>query len=288
MFSFRGKAFFLTYPKCDLALEFLLESLRTKFLLHGRTITKYVLANEKHADESLHRHAFIGLDSEFRHKERADFLDVSGFHPNIEHVRSCERVKTYCKKGGDYISNCWEPKMTKAELGKLAVEGKDVGELTTKYPELIFGFCRFKLDVQMYRMGQQVLQALPQLKNLWLWGKSGCGKTTIATTKFGEYYFKDKTKWWDLYTNQPTVVCEDVDRSWNSVAEFFKIWCDHNPFSGECKGGTLRLRPERIIVTSNLTLEEFFTGAGVKDVSPYVRRFREYQVESVQQWEDDL
>jgi len=52
-----------------------------------------------------------------------------------------------------------------------------------------------------------------------------------------------------------------------------KKWADHNPFNGEIKGGTLiDIRPEKIIVLSNYTIEQCFPRQ--EDYLPLSRRFK--------------
>jgi len=51
----------------------------------------------------------------------------------------------------------------------------------------------------------------------------------------------------------------------------FKQWADKYPFPAEVKGGTIKLRPQRIIVTSNYRIEECWVKH--QDYEPIKRRF---------------
>lgn len=54
---------------------------------------------------------------------------------------------------------------------------------------------------------------------------------------------------------------------------FIKIWADRYPFSPEIKGSTIKkIRPEKIIVLSNYTIDECFEK--VQDREPIKRRFK--------------
>lgn len=291
-YQFRGKHFFLTYPQCDLDPEHMLAVLSDAFNSEGAKVDKYIIAKEKHQDGNDHRHCYLLLESEFRRKLRASFLDIDGFHPNIEHVRSGKAVSKYCKKEGDFISNMKDQviKKTRADIAKELLEGRALKELTEENPGLLFGYARLKQDYQTYLLDKEKPKALDNACGIWIAGPSGCGKTTIATTKFGNYYIKDKTKWWNGYNGEPTVVADDVDLSWKDVFSYFKWWADKFPFKGETKGGMVELRPTKFVVTSNRTIEELLALAGwpADDYIPYTRRFREYWITKPEDWEEQL
>lgn len=60
------------------------------------------------------------------------------------------------------------------------------------------------------------------------------------------------------------------------LGHYLKIWADHYPCSGEIKGITIPLSHEKLIVTSNYSIDELF-----KDpkeaimIEPLKRRFKE-------------
>lgn len=181
-------------------------------------------------------------------------------------------------------------KVTKEDIAKALMNGDSLVDIVQRNPRFLFGYARIKQDMHMYQLDLKKLEPLDKPCGLWIAGPSGCGKSTIATTKFGAYYFKDKTKWWDGYNGEDTVVCEDVDISWKDCFAYFKIWSDKYQFNGEVKGGTVALRPKRIIVTSNRTLEELLELMGwpKDDYVPYTRRFRQYWITSMKDWDDQL
>lgn len=127
--------------------------------------------------------------------------------------------------------------------------------------------------------------------NMWIMGKSGSGKTWEAWCLAGRFdretgdqlegwedrcYSKSPTgKWFDLYNQQPTIVIDDVS------TETLKMWPD---FRGqilriadvygdnvEIKGGTMRIHPKRVNITSNFCPWEIFPNN--KDLEPVLRRF---------------
>lgn len=87
-----------------------------------------------------------------------------------------------------------------------------------------------------------------------MWGEPGTGKTTFARTEYpGSLYIKPQSKWWDGYSGQKTVVLDDLDS--DCLGHYLKIWGDKWAATGEVKGGTVPLKYDRFIVTSNYSIE---------------------------------
>ena len=65
------------------------------------------------------------------------------------------------------------------------------------------------------------------LKNIWLWGPTGVGKSTTVAAKYPEAYRKPLTKWWPGYNNDKpghsVVLLEEVDPGWKEKRDL-KVW----------------------------------------------------------------
>ena len=108
---------------------------------------------------------------------------------------------------------------------------------------------------------QEVPQSLAEMDFWWYWGATGTGKSRTAREENPGYYVKDINKWWDGFDGQECTIIEE----WHPdvvppLKQKLKNWLDHHPFSAETKGGTICIRPKKIIVTSNYTMEECFAG----------------------------
>lgn len=80
-------------------------------------------------------------------------------------------------------------------------------------------------------------------------------------------------KWWDGYKRQEVVAIEEWSPEAKLTAQSLKQWADHYPFQGEIKGGSMQgLRPRKLIVLSNYTIEQCFDR--VEDRDPILRRFK--------------
>nr|QXN75463.1 MAG: replication associated protein [Virus sp.] len=291
-FTLHAKNFIFTYPQCDVALDFILEYIKLKFLELDAKVVKWCVASEKHQDGNLHRHAFIGLESNVRAKININFFDCNGFHPNIQAARSAKAVIKYCKKEGEYISNI-DGEVNdgdREQVAKLLLDGIQVAEIVRRWPRYLFGYKRLKEDVQSFIVDTKESECRSNPVGIWISGPSGCGKSTIAQTRMGRVYIKNCSKWWDGFNKHESAVCEDVDKSWRDFLPCFKIWADRYDFTGEIKGGSVSIRLTKFIVTSNRTVQELLTDLSWPrdDWDPYIRRFREYRITSIDDWESQL
>ena len=100
---------------------------------------------------------------------------------------------------------------------------------------------------------------LSELDNLWLVGPAGTGKSTYVHDQYPGGYKKSFTKWWCGYNvddeGHSTVILDDLHPRW-SEKELLKNWADVFSFVAETKGGSMQIRPQRIVVTSNYTIEQ--------------------------------
>lgn len=91
---------FLTYPKCSLEREELLEFLDNKW-----NIKEYYISRELHKDGTPHLHAALYFSEKIQTRRPDDF-DVKGFHPNIQPIRCWPSVVSYvCKNDKKFITN---------------------------------------------------------------------------------------------------------------------------------------------------------------------------------------
>jgi len=181
----------------------------------------------------------------------------------------------YCKKDGNFFENGSIPRDTKdrwADIMQLAQAGK-MTQIMEDYPAI-------------YILHQAKLEALnttppdkldPDLQSHfeWWYGPTGTGKSHQIWTQYPIHYDKQINKWWDGYKHEDVVVIEEADpKKCEHMAYFFKRWMDRYPFQAEIKGATLpQIRPKKIIVTSNYTLQECFPNK--EDYEPLKRRIKE-------------
>lgn len=100
---------------------------------------------------------------------------------------------------------------------------------------------------------------LDELNNEWCWGPSETGKSWYARSTSTKYYIKNVNKWWDGYDNQELVIIEEVEKEHGKFfGHFLKLFADIYPFIAEIKGSSFWIRPKRIIVCTNYSIEDIF------------------------------
>jgi len=110
------------------------------------------------------------------------------------------------------------------------------------------------------------------LPHEWWVGPTGCGKSRTVWELYPNHYSKQLNKWWDGYFNEDVVVIEEWCPKNDITGSRLKIWADRYPFNAEIKGGNLKnIRPKKIIVLSNYTMEQCFTNP--EDLNPMKRKF---------------
>lgn len=135
--------------------------------------------------------------------------------------------------------------------------------------------------VQHYHAYKRIAQDHPpETLNLddvcgeWLVGEPGVGKSYKAREDNPHYYDKAINKWWDGYQGEPVVILDDFDLVHHVLGHHLKRWADRYAFPAEQKGTTTKIRPQKIIVTSNYTIEEIFSQDGDCLVAALKRRFK--------------
>lgn len=200
---------------------------------------------------------------------------------------SVEANIKYCTKDGD-----WE------EIGSRPVErGKAGGDATRrKYEEardlaVSGNWTEIPADLLVRHYGNLRKIAvdfgespgdLSDVCGLWLFGEPGVGKSHRARNLGPSFFPKPLNKWWDGYNNEDIVILDDWDRSTNFLWNHLKIWADKYSFIGESKGGSRRLRPKQIVVTSNYKPSDLITDDGAL-LEAIERRFTIEEVENWQQ-----
>lgn len=108
---------------------------------------------------------------------------------------------------------------------------------------------------------------------VWLYGKTGTGKSYQARQRYPGAYLKiSNNKWWDSYHGQDHVILDDLDKKHDYMCYHLKIWADRYSFVAETKGSSVIIRPKTIVVTSNYHPSEIWDSAS--DLEPILRRFK--------------
>lgn len=182
----------------------------------------------------------------------------------------------YCRKDGDYDE--WgdppDPGGGKTqrekwiELVELSEQGK-LELIRDKFPGEYF---RYQERIRSLR----IRPAIPldgELEHEWWYGTTGTGKSRRLWDMYPDHYAKELNKWWDGYCDENIVAIEEWAPKNECTASFLKVWADRYPFPAQIKGGSLKkIRPRKIIVLSNYSIDQCFEKA--EDRDPIKRRFK--------------
>lgn len=249
---------FLTYSQCLLTRERVLEHFQSI-----DTIQEYVIAKEFHQDGGQHIHAYFKFQDGFRPSEFTPTFDVDGTHGNYQAVRSFRCVVKYVTKDGDYITNL-STLMLETPQAKRIKLVQDIKDHSVK--ELLETGVISVNQVRNVTLAKAIFTTSEPyehdtVRGVWIYGPPQTGKSTRARRDYGTDVFTvdSPTKWMDGYTGQSVILVDDFDTNWPAIWGFyFKRWADKFACQAEIKGGSVQLRHQHLVVTSNYSIEELY------------------------------
>lgn len=112
---------------------------------------------------------------------------------------------------------------------------------------------------------------------IWLYGRSGCGKSHLVRSLGFPIYDKLFNKWWCGYRGQTLAILDDADPdNCKYISGFIKRWLDKYWFNAEVKQSNRNLRPKFLIITSQYSIEECFPDS--RTCEAITRRCCSYEV----------
>nr|AOV86329.1 putative rep protein [uncultured virus] len=182
----------------------------------------------------------------------------------------------YCKKDGDWEEHGDKPVQgggnSQRERWRILIKLAEDGEWEQVKHDFPGEWIRYgKRLLELRKRKRHVLDG--DLEHEWWYGPTGTGKSKTLWELYPEHYAKELNKWWDGYCDEDVVAIEEWAPKNECTASFLKIWADRYPFPAQIKGGTIHgIRPRKIIVLSNYTIEQCFTNE--EDREPIKRRFK--------------
>lgn len=183
----------------------------------------------------------------------------------------------YCKKEGNFLEKGETPSPGKRTDLSAAVEliknGSSIAEVADLCSETFVKFGRGLRDLKLL-LDKPYTPA--DLRGVWYWGPPGSGKSRRARLEHPDAFLKPQSKWFDGYAGETSILLDDFDT--NVLGHYLKIWGDRYACTGEIKGGTVNLRHDIFIVTSNYSIESLWP----EDLQMQIaisRRFREEYIQ---------
>lgn len=165
--------------------------------------------------------------------------------------------KAHTKVPGTEVFEIGGPgKNVPAEIISMAKK-REFNEISEEYPTHFLRHGNF--IKQIADLTQAKPTNLDALDNYWVYGDSGVGKSYYCRNHWGAdntYTLSAGQKWWPNYRGEATIHIEDLDESHSGLLASLKQWGDHYPFYIEDKGTGRSIRPTRIVISSNISIED--------------------------------
>lgn len=233
-----------------------------------------VVGRETGASGTPHLQGYVELST----RKRFNFVkELVSSRAHIEISRgSREQASSYCKKDGDYVE-IGEPIVSqqgkRTDLERVKAILDEGGDILDVAHESFGTFLRYEKSLVRY-------QSMVQRKRDWVpdvyvfWGTTGTGKTRKVHEDESDLWVAcdNSLKWFDGYTGQPAVLFDDFISVKNERFGFLLQLLDRYAMSVPVKGGFVNWCPRRIYFTSNLPIEEWYTGVSVSSAAALRRR----------------
>jgi len=227
---------------------------------------KYLIVGEEVGENGTpHLQGYFSLKNPKSLSACLSLLDGLSKCPHLEVAKgTASQNKEYCSKAGKFIEwgTCPSSAVETARLNNehyaefiSLCEQNKLDEAKEKYPKLYLQHHHVALKIRQDKLVPPA--ALAGVCGEWWWGPPGTGKSHKAF-ELG-CYDKEPNKWFGGYNGTDPIVVQDLDHDnakW--MGYHLKKWADKYPFTAETKGHQTSLRPPKVIVTSNYTIEELY------------------------------
>jgi len=232
----------------------------------------------------LHYQGYAEFSGQKRYNWVQNFCDgLEGAHLEVRRG-TMEEARNYAMKHDTRIDGPWEWGRPKPGAGSRSdllhvKRALDEGKPMTYIAENFFGtFMRYQRGLKEYKRIKMPQRDWP-MKVKIIVGPSGSGKSSYCRRKYPDAYWKDKSKWWDDYDGQETVIWDEFYAHCCPFTLLLQI-LDRYPLRVETKGGFVSFTSRRIVFTTNQEPEQWYNAERTHQMvwaqNPLNRRIREF------------
>lgn len=197
-----------------------------------------------------------------------------------ENIRYCSKEGTPYERGEAPLSKTKVAELSKDKWTAIIAASKE-GRFEDIPEDVLFRY--YSTAKALARDHQKKPPALDSVCGLWIYGEPGTGKSHAVQVGYPDSYMKPLNKWWDGYQQQEVIHLDEIEPShalW--IAAYLKKWADKWPFPAECKGSSMTIRPKKVIVTSNYSIDQMgfdaVTTQALKRRYTEVEKFRDQEI----------
>lgn len=270
------KTYFLTYAQTDADKQALLDYLKTLM-----PIDEYIVAKELHQDGNPHLHVYLKFSEKTR-KKSINFFDYFGHHPNIATPNKAEgiaRVKKYCMKGGDYLTNL-DTLLTKREqMAKDLMDSGITKEFIRNNPSIMWtNFSSVKSWVTFFRGFEDIpVKNMPKKRHYWVYGPANCGKTRGYLNIMVQLYESQEIPMnndWSGVDHQTELLYKDDFKGGITIQELNRITDGRTTLN--TKGSSTRISYPLVVICSNYSIRGTYHNADDVELDALAKRFNEF------------
>nr|QQL09570.1 replication associated protein [Marmot associated feces virus 1]QQL09574.1 replication associated protein [Marmot associated feces virus 1] len=239
-----------------------------EYLMNEKYEYLHIGHEEKTEEGQIHYHVLI-IFKNSRVKPRTINAHWEQCRNKVEYVKYCDKEGEAYFESGEYGIN----PANKDEWRSFVEECKIRTPRQLMESEYSRTYARYRgFAGEVHNIFREVGILEGDLKNEWWYGPAGTGKSRKAFTEYPKAYIKSLNKWWDGYSEQEVVIIDDWGPNQECLVDHLKHWADRYPFPAEIKGSSMKIRPKKIIVTSNYSIDSCFSRE--EDQEAIKRRFK--------------
>lgn len=279
-FCFHAIRVFLTYPKCDLEKEVLLEQAQTK-----HKALSYTIGREKHQDGTWHLHAVIVFEEKL-HSHDNRIFDLEGHHPNIKKIatnRALKNFQTYARKDGNFITNEHMVLGKREQLFTDVLKEGLTPMFVRNHPEIMsLNYHSIRCWINFANPREVVLKDLPKQRHIWLYGPRNTGKTTwlrMYQRLFESVGIAAYNDDWGLIPYNCDLIIADEYKGQLTVQRLNAI-CDGGTHLNT-KGGSIIIGQPKVVICSNFSPSDCYPNCGMDIIQTILARFILYPLPGI-------
>nr|WAE42343.1 MAG: replication associated protein [Cressdnaviricota sp.] len=277
-FKFNAKQVLLTYPKCPLTPDKVLEGLQARF-----EISTYTISSERHQDGTPHIHALLKFSKKVHTESHAHF-DLGFYHCNIKGLKTVgdfNRTHEYVIKDGVYITTFKQASSNSVALANAILEaGSLTRQLILDNPTLIFkNYSSIKSWLAVVSPQKVKAVIYQKRRHLWITGPSNIGKSYYLNAFISCFYNPQEIPFNNDFSHvDPSCDLLYADEySGQLTVQQINRLCDGNTRLNT-KGSSTCIAYPLVVICSNFTIRSCYRNISDDIYDTLLNRFIEYDL----------